>query len=96
MKKVVGVIVVVFSIMIIPLIYLVGELYDIFWLRISAAIIVVPFTLWWGYYGYNIVFGKNNTKKEESLDVEEKLDSKKNTRKADKFYEIKKESNEDI
>lgn len=95
MRKLLNIIVVVLSILIVPVVYLIGELYDMYALRVAAAIIVIPVAFWWGYFGYNMVF-KNKKKEEEKpvelLDEDKKKETneeKKTARKADKFAEVR-------
>jgi uncharacterized protein YqhQ len=67
MKHLFNIIVVLFSVFSLPLIFLFAELNDILWLKIVVAVLLIPYMLWWGFYGYNFFFGKNK-KEDDSLE----------------------------
>lgn len=64
MKYVKNVLVVLVTIFFLPLLYFLGEWYDLFWLRLITAILVIPTMIWWGAVGYNKVFGKDKNKED--------------------------------
>lgn len=65
MRYLLNVIVVLFSVFSLPLIFFYAELHNIIWLEIVIAVLLIPYMLWWGFYGYNFFFGKNKKKEEE-------------------------------
>lgn len=65
LKYVKNVLVVLASVFFLPLVYFAGEWYDILWLRIISAVLVIPVMIWWGAYGYNWAFGKNKDENED-------------------------------
>lgn len=65
LKWIKNVVVVVVSVLFLPLVYFAGEWYDILWLRIVAAVLLIPYMIWWGSKGYNLVFGKKEENEEQ-------------------------------
>ena len=63
--------VVLISVFSLPLVYFAGEWYDILWLRVVAAVLLIPYMIWWGSKGYNLVFGKKAEGEEDPEEQEE-------------------------
>jgi hypothetical protein len=57
MRYIINTLIVLFSVFSLPLVFFCGEWFDIRWL--------IPYMLWWGFYGYNLFFGKKKEKSEE-------------------------------
>ena len=68
MRYVINVLVVLVTVFFLPLVYFAGEWFDILWLRIVSAVLVIPFMIWWGAYGCNLVFKKNKKDKNNKED----------------------------
>jgi hypothetical protein len=66
MRYIINTLIVLFSVFSLPLLYFYGEWQDILWIRIVAAVLLIPYMLLWGFYGYNLFFGKKREKEEDS------------------------------
>jgi hypothetical protein len=66
MRYIINTLIVLFSVFSLPLLFFYGEWQDILWIRIVAAVLLIPYMLWWGFYGYNLFFGKKRGKEEDS------------------------------
>jgi hypothetical protein len=67
MRYIFNTLIVLFSVFSLPLLFFFGEWKDILWVRIVAAVLLIPYMLWWGFYGYNFFFGKK-TRDDEDQD----------------------------
>jgi hypothetical protein len=68
MKYIINTLIILFSVFSLPLIFFYGELHDILWLRVASAVLLIPYMMWWGFYGYNLFFGKKKEKKEQDTE----------------------------
>jgi hypothetical protein len=64
MKHILNALIVLFSVFSLPLIFFYAEWYEILWLQIVTAVLLIPYMIWWGYYGYNFFFGKPKEEKD--------------------------------
>jgi hypothetical protein len=69
MRYILNTLIVLFSVFSLPLVFFCGEYFDIFWLRVAAAVLLIPYMMWWGFYGYHFFFGK---KKRDDKDWNER------------------------
>jgi hypothetical protein len=68
MRHIFNVLIALFSVFSLPLVFLYAELQDLLWLKIVVAVLLIPYMMWWGFYGYGFFFGnhrKKKTKKDE-------------------------------
>jgi hypothetical protein len=65
MRYIINTLIVLFSVFSLPLLFFYGEWQDILWIRIVAAVLLIPYMLLWGFYGYNLFFGKKKHEDEE-------------------------------
>jgi hypothetical protein len=68
MKYLKNALIIIFSVFSLPLIFLYAELNNILWLQIVIAVLLIPYMLWWGFYGYNFFFGKKKKDSEERME----------------------------
>lgn len=68
MRRLLNVLIVIFSIFSLPLIFLFAEIQEIPWLRVVVAMLLIPYMFWWGLYGYNYFFEKTRGLNDDSED----------------------------
>jgi hypothetical protein len=68
MRYIFNTLVILFSVFSLPLVFFYGELHDILWLKIVAAVLVIPYMMFWGFFGYNFFFGKKKKRDYDDRD----------------------------